>query len=42
MMQSLLKFFANTRFLVVIPIVGLVFLAAALFVVEGPTDGFRL
>ncbi len=35
MMQSLLKFVANTRFLVVIPIVGLVFLAAALFVVGG-------
>ena len=33
--QSLLKFVANTRFLVVIPIVGLVFLAAALFVVGG-------
>ena len=35
MMQRLLKFVANTRFLVVIPIVGLVFLAAALFVVGG-------
>jgi len=35
MIQSLLRFVANTRFLVVIPIVGLVFLAAALFVVGG-------
>ena len=35
MIQSLLKFVVNTRFWVVIPIVGLVFLAAALFVVGG-------
>lgn len=34
-MKSLLKFVANTRFLVLIPIIGLVFLAAALFVLGG-------